>query len=156
RGRVRSRTLRPVRVAALVPEVDGLVHLPRRVRPIDAPPRPRRLVGGVDDLEHLPAVLARLDRRLLAPHAAGEGGQLLGEAVVPDLLEHGEREALRRRRLLDGVAVARLAVGQERAAAQQVGAGEAARAVDFAAVIDAALLGPAVLGQADLPALVLD
>src|SRR5262249_51715557 len=108
------------------------------------------------NLQHVAAVFAGLDRRRVALDAADEMRHLLGEAVVPDLLEHGKRVALGRAGLFDGVAVALLAVGQERAAAEEIGAGEAGGAVNLAAVVDAARLGPAILRNADLPAFVLD
>src|SRR5262245_23908272 len=91
------------------PQVDRLVHLPRFVGPVDALARACRLVGCAHDLQHLAAVFARLDWFLLALHTASEVSDFLGEAVVPDLLEHREGVTLRRGRLLDGVAIATLA-----------------------------------------------
>src|SRR5262249_37172921 len=58
------------------------------------------------------------------------------------------------RRLLDGVAVAGLAEGDQRAPAEQVGDGQALRPVDLGAVVDAAGARPAILGDADPLALI--
>src|SRR5579884_3026838 len=127
------------------PQVDGFTHLPRLIRPLDALAGARRFVGRTHDLQHFPAVFPGFDRRLLALHATGKVGDFLRETVVPDLLEHREGVALRRSGFLDGVSVTGLAVSQQRAAAQQVGARETAGAVDFAAVVHAAGLGPAIL-----------
>src|SRR5262249_9809012 len=80
----------------------------------------------------------------------------LRETVVPDLLEHGEGVAAGGAGFLDGVTIAGLAVGQERAAAQQIGAGESGGAVDLAAVVHAARLGPAVFRQRHPSPFVLD
>src|SRR5579871_1004010 len=138
------------------PQINRLVHLSRRVMPVDALARAGRFVSGVDDFQHFAAILAGFNRRLLALHAAREVLDLLRETVVPDFLEHGEGVAFRRGGFFDGVAVAGFTVCQERTAAQQVGARETAGAVNLTAIIDAALLGPAVFRQTNLAAFVFD
>jgi len=113
------------------------------------------VVGSQDDLEDLAAVFAGFHGFLQTANASAEMGHLLRETVVPDFLEHGEGVALGGRGFFDRIAVAGLAVGQQGAATEQVGAGEAVGTVDFALVVDAAVLGPTVLGQTDAPAFVL-
>ena len=81
-------------------------------------------------------------------HAVDEVAHLLREAVVPDLLEHRERPAACLRRLLDRVAVAVLAVGHERGAAQDVDVGDALGPDQLGAVVHPAGLGPARLDHA--------
>src|SRR5581483_6101250 len=80
----------------------------------------------------------------------------LRKAIVPVLLEHGEGPPAGVRRLLDGVAVAGLAEGDERAAAEQIRAGETRGSKDLRSVVDSADPRPAVLRHADAIALVLD
>src|SRR3989304_1474944 len=65
-----------------------------------------------------------------AAYPGHEVGHLLEVALRPDLLEAGPGPAARAGRLLQGVAVAVLAVGGECGAAGQVGPGPAAPAVD--------------------------
>src|SRR5579875_611391 len=132
-------------ILCLSPQLNGFTHLPRLIRPLDALAGARRFVGRTHDLQHFPSVFAGFDGRLLALHAASKVADFLGKTIVPNFLEHREGVALRRGGLLDGVSIARLAVGQQSAAAQQVGARETAGAVDFAAVVHTAGLGPAIL-----------
>src|SRR5262249_47471239 len=78
------------------------------------------------------------------------------EAVVPGLLVNGERPTLRGPSLLDGVAVAALAVGMNGVAAEQVGVGHSLAAVDLRPVVHAARLGPTLLRDGRGPAVHLE
>ena len=90
----------------LFPQVDRFLDHRRGIRPVDLAPFARGLVGSVHDLQHFAAVFAGFHAGVLAQHAVDEVLHLLREAVVPDLLEHGEGVALGRPGLFDGVAVA--------------------------------------------------
>src|SRR5204862_132515 len=70
--------------------------------------RSRRRVGGAESLLHHASGFPVGDRRLRTAHAPREVPHLLGEAVVPVLLEHGIGPALGAGRLFDGVAEAHL------------------------------------------------
>ncbi len=80
--------------------------------------------------------------------AVDEVAHLLREAVVPELVEHRERPPARLGRLLDRVAVAVLAVGQKRRAAQDVDVGDAVGPDQLGAIVHASGLGPARLDHA--------
>src|SRR5271165_3327035 len=66
-------------------------------------------VGGVDDLQDRPSVLAGLTGDRVLSDTAREVVHLLREAVVPQLLEHGEGPAAGIRRLLHGISVTHVA-----------------------------------------------
>src|SRR5438105_2093162 len=74
-------------------------------------------------------------------------GHLLREAVVPGFFINRERPSLRRAGFFHCIAVTALAVGMNGVAAKQVGIGDAFAAIDFGAIVHAAGLGPALLGD---------
>src|SRR5262249_25845810 len=128
----------------------------RRERQLDPPPGPGRLVGGHQDLDHGPAVLARLLGRPVLLHAGDEVVVLLREAVAPELLEDGVGPALLRRRAGPGLAVAALAVGADAGLLVEVGLNHAVGPEDLEPVLHAAALAPAVLRDRDDPVAELD
>ncbi len=73
---------------------------------------------------------------------------LLGEAIVPELLVDGVRPAFGGRGFLDGVAVARLAIGGQGIAHVQVGESQSSIAVNLDPIVHTATAGPAILNQA--------
>src|SRR6267154_2064473 len=131
------------------PEIDRLGDARRVERQHDLAAQAGRCVRRVQDLLHDAPGLAVGDRRLLAPHAAREVSRLLGEAIVPMLLEHGIGPALGRRRLFDGVAEPHLRVRRERVAHQYVGVGLPLVAEHLDAVVHPAGPVPAALDHPD-------
>src|SRR5512142_1830448 len=129
--------------SGFAPEVDRLLDRRCMIREVNAPPLARGLISRIHDLEHFPAILPALHELFLAQGTVHEMLHLLREAVVPDLLEHRECVSLCLAGFLDGIAVARLAIREQRAAAEQVGARMALLAIDLAAVVDASALRPA-------------
>src|SRR5208337_2425012 len=113
------------------PQVDGALDARGAEGEADLRAHPGRAIAGQENFLDDPAVLAAGDRSLLAAGTAGKVVYLLGEAVVPELLVDGVRPALGGRCLLDGVAVARLAVGRQGVAHEQVGEGQSSFAVNL-------------------------
>ncbi|MPN03561.1 hypothetical protein SDC9_150792 [bioreactor metagenome] len=103
----------------------------------------------MDDLQHALAILAVRNRGCAVTDAVDEMRQLLRITLVKRLFKHRERPARRRARLLAGVVVALEAVHLRGVALEQVGVGNALVAVDFNHVLHAAVLGPAVLADAE-------
>src|SRR5437879_11233397 len=91
-----------------LPKVDRLGDALGAEGQRDLSPQSGRRVGGAESLLHHASGFPVGDRRLLTAHAPREVPHLLGEAVVPVLLEHGIGPALGAGRLFDGVAEANL------------------------------------------------
>src|SRR5271157_2742861 len=144
-----GRGSREIFIGRAEPQVDGALDASGAEGEADLHAHPGRAIAGQENFPDDPAVLAGGDRGLLAVGTAGEVVHFLGEAVVPELLLDGVRPALGGRGLLDGVAVARLAVGRQGVAHVQVGEGQSSFAVNLDPVIHTAPAGPAILNQAD-------
>lgn len=75
---------------AIQPQIDGLFDARgRQVRERDLTALTSGGVARINRAQHDQAIFPRSLRRLFAANAAGEMGQLLRRAVIPELLEDG-------------------------------------------------------------------
>jgi hypothetical protein len=120
------------------------------------PAKASRAVCGVNDLKNRAAVLASLARNDVVSDTASEVVHFLGEAGIPQFVEHRECPSACIGRLLYRVPITNVAVCRKRRSTQQVSVGHAHGADNLGPVIDSAWFGPAGFDQANTLALELD
>src|SRR5205085_12172890 len=107
------------------PQIHGLLPCGRGEWELDFAAGPSSLIASEEDLQDGATVFATHTRPSAVGDAVRKVLELAGVPRVEELLEHGEGPSPCGVGLLDRIAVAALAVGEDRVSAQEVGVGHA-------------------------------